>query len=100
MREELVRTLADCLCSADLCLLLPIYYAGGTTTQDISSEQIAAEARGLGAPAEAVGGRPELVRRLADCARPGDAVLVMGARDDTLTDLARDIAAAIAARRP
>ena len=40
--------------------------------------------------------RGELVERVAGEARPGDLVLVMGARDPSLTDLARRILAALA----
>ena len=41
---------------------------------------------------------PALIARLAELARPDDTILVMGARDDTLTDLCRQIAGAIEAR--
>jgi len=36
-----------------------------------------------------------LVQRIAGVARPGDLVLIMGARDPSLTDLARGVLKAI-----
>ena len=41
--------------------------------------------------------RQTLIERIVSLAENGDAVLVMGARDDTLTDLCRGIATALEA---
>ena len=51
----------------------------------------------LGTDAEFAPSREWLVARIAEEARPGDLVLVMGARDPSLTELARAILAAIEA---
>jgi len=98
MRRELCEALARALDRADRAFLLPIYYAGGTAAMDISAAAVAAEAAAMGAPVEAIADRAALLARLAETARADDTILVMGARDDTLTGLCRDIAAAIAAR--
>ena len=50
-----------------------------------------AELAGRGVAADLAPTRPALVEALAGAARPGDLVLVMGARDPSLTDLARQI---------
>ena len=55
-----------------------------------------AEIAAGGAQAAFAASRGELVERVAGEARPGDLVLVMGARDPSLTDLARRILAALA----
>jgi len=92
MRRELAEVFERALGKDDCAFLLPIYYAGGTAATGVSSEVIAEEARARGAPVEAVPSREALLARLDDAAGNGDAILVMGARDFTLTDLCRAIA--------
>jgi len=70
---------------------LPIYYAGGTARKNISSEDVI---NGLGPAlffAQAINSRDELLTTLKIEVRPGDCVLVMGARDPSLPALARRI---------
>ena len=99
MEDELVATLGGSLGADDRAWLLPIYYVGGTAKKDVSSERIASEARARGAPVRPMATRDELVDEIARDARSGDAVIVMGARDDTLTDLAKRIAAKIGTQK-
>jgi UDP-N-acetylmuramate-alanine ligase len=72
-----------------------VFYAGGTATRDFSSADIVAEIASLGTNAEFAPTRERLVARIAKEARPGDLVLVMGARDPSLTELARAILTSI-----
>ncbi|MFM8558745.1 MAG: hypothetical protein ACKOC6_03940 [bacterium] len=51
-----------------------------------------------GRTAEFAPSREWLAARLAEVAEPGDLVLIMGARDPSLTTFARDVLAALAAR--
>ena len=76
--------------------MLEIHYAGGTATRDLSSADIIAEIAARGVAAEFAPSRSWLVERIAREARPGDLVLVMGARDPSLTAFAGSILAAIA----
>jgi UDP-N-acetylmuramate--alanine ligase len=96
MRRQLVETFVRALDGSDRAFLLPIYYVGGTAAMDIGAADIAAECAAKGAPVEAVADRAALIRRLHEMVRPKDTILVMGARDDTLTDLCREIASALA----
>lgn len=96
-REQLVETLVQALRAGDRFWLAPVYYAGGTAQPTVSSADVAAELAARGAPAEALedaASWPELVAREA---RPGDVVLVMGARDPGLPGLARRALAALPA---
>ena len=97
MRHELVRSFCRVFGDEDRCFLLPIYYVGGNAVKDISAEAVAAEASKQGAPVQAVTDREHLVAALHEQARENDTILVMGARDDTLTDLCRDIASDLSA---
>ncbi len=87
MREGYIRTFAEHLRPDDHLFLLPIYYAGGTAARDISSEDIAAGVRALG-------GRATVVTRegLLATTPAWDAYVVFGARDDTLSGFAEEIA--------
>ncbi|MGH7724560.1 MAG: UDP-N-acetylmuramate--L-alanine ligase [Candidatus Eiseniibacteriota bacterium] len=102
LRVDFVETFARVLGPSDRVLWLEVFYAGGTTQRDFSSADIISEiaARGVGPRAEFAPTRDALTQRLATEARPGDLVLIMGARDPSLTDLARSVVAALASRTP
>ena len=79
----------------DRLWMLEIFYAGGTATRDLSSADLVADLVGRGVQARFAPDREALAAAIAAQARPGDLVLVMGARDPSLTTLARDILARI-----
>jgi UDP-N-acetylmuramate--alanine ligase len=91
LRRDLVETFATALRPADRLWMLEVFYAGGSTTRDFSAADIAAEIATPGAGAEFAPSRDWLVERIAAEAREGDVVIVMGARDPSLTHLARTI---------
>ncbi len=74
----------------DVLYLLPIYDAGGTTNRTIASEDLAQ--RISQATVHNCLSREELMRELHLHVHPGDAIVVAGARDDTLAHLAEKIA--------
>ena len=90
-RKEFVEAFSAGLRPQDRLWMLDIYYAGGTAAKDICSADLVAGIAARGASAELAPARDWLVARLASEAREGDTVLVMGARDPSLTDLARAI---------
>jgi len=100
LRPEFVNTFADLLRPRDRLWLLEIYYAGGTAVRDFSASDIVAEIAARGALAEFAPTRDWLIERLATEAREGDLILIMGARDATLTDLGVAVLAAIESRAP
>jgi len=70
----------------------PVYY-GGTTDRSVGSQDIAAGVRAAGRRAEALGDRAACGDRIVELARPGDRIIVMGARDDTLSTFAAELLA-------
>ena len=87
LKDEYIAIFQSVFLKNDSLFLLPIYYAGGTAQKNISSEDII---HGLGPipfNAQAVSNRDELLAKLKGDARPGDCVLVMGARDPSLPSL-------------
>jgi UDP-N-acetylmuramate--L-alanine ligase len=97
LRRDFVTTFARELGPDDRLWMLEVFYAGGTATRDFSAADIVAEIGALGIQAEFAATREGLVARIAETARPGDLVLVMGARDPSLSELARSILAALKA---
>ena len=95
LRRDFVATFSRELEPEDRLWMLEVFYAGGTATRDFSSADIVAEIASLGTNAEFAPTRERLVARIAEEARPGDLVLVMGARDPSLTELARAILTSI-----
>jgi UDP-N-acetylmuramate--alanine ligase len=91
LKDELVETFAGLIRNTDEVYFLPIYYAGGTVTKDISSEDLADRVRERGVMSYAPQNRKELLADLSRRVKPGDAVILMGARDPSLTFLAQDI---------
>jgi UDP-N-acetylmuramate--alanine ligase len=95
LRPELRELLPAVLRPGDRFCYAEIYYAGGTVARDVSSRILAADLPpGLGCGHAA---DHEAVRRwVVSEARPGDTVLIMGARDPDLPRLARAIHADLA----
>ncbi len=93
MGTELVDTFARALAADDLLIMPdPVYY-GGTTDMSVGSGEIAAGIVDRGRRAEHIPDRTACAARLAELAQPGDRIIVMGARDDTLTLFAEDVLA-------
>jgi UDP-N-acetylmuramate--L-alanine ligase len=100
LRPDFVATFSCELSPEDRLWMLEVFYAGGTATRDFSAADIVAEIGARGANSEFAPSREWLVARVAEEARAGDLVLVMGARDPSLTELARSILAAVQAKAP
>ena len=93
MRRELVAMFARALHADDLLVLPDPVYRGGTVARDVTSADIVADLAQLGAPVRHIADRADAAAYLVEQARPGDRIVVMGARDDTLSELAADMLA-------
>jgi UDP-N-acetylmuramate--alanine ligase len=93
MKDELVATFAAEMADQDVLIMPdPVYY-GGTTDRSVGSGDIVAGVVAAGRIAEHVPDRGQCAQRLAGIVRPGDRIVVMGARDDTLTQFAEEVLA-------
>jgi len=91
MQAEFIDGFAGLLRPDDILLMPePVYY-GGTTDRSVGSEDIASGVRAAGRHAEALETRDACGDRLITLARPGDRIVVMGARDDTLSQFATEL---------
>jgi UDP-N-acetylmuramate--alanine ligase len=91
--NELGASFSAALNASDFLFLLPIYDAGGTADRSISSADLAKKIQGP--KINCAADRKEVIEQVADLVKTGDVIAVMGARDDTLSEFARDIAGAV-----
>ncbi|MEO5587316.1 MAG: Mur ligase family protein [Novosphingobium sp.] len=93
MGAELAEVFARLLGPDDFTILCDPVYFGGTVDRSEGSERIVGLIRAGGGQAEYVPDRAACADRLAQLAQPGDRIVIMGARDDTLTVFAKDLLA-------
>jgi UDP-N-acetylmuramate--alanine ligase len=91
MGAELAEVFARTLGGDDVVMLCDPVYFGGTVDRSRGSERIVELIRVDGGQAEYLPSREACGERILEVARPGDRVVVMGARDDTLTTFATDL---------
>ncbi|EDX80826.1 MAG: UDP-N-acetylmuramate--L-alanine ligase [Brevundimonas mediterranea] len=91
MKSEFIDGFAGLMRETDVLLMPePVYY-GGTTDRSVGSEDIATGVRAAGRQAEALPTRADCGDRIVQMAQSGDRIIVMGARDDTLSSFAVDL---------
>lgn len=98
LRYDIVTSLREALRPGDLMYFSQIYYAGGTVTRDISAGDLASDLNSLGAKCVYEADRNACARLMVDEAKPGDTILLMGARDPKLSDFAESVAALLRAK--
>jgi len=91
MRRELVATVLAGLRDDDLLVLPDPVYQGGTVAREVGSAQIVSDIAIGGGAALHIPDRASAAAHIVARARPGDRIVVMGARDDTLSLLAADM---------
>jgi UDP-N-acetylmuramate--alanine ligase len=96
MKDGFIDGFARRLKGEDVLVMPEPVYFGGTTERSVTSRDIVAGVRAAGREAAAFPDRAACGDRLAALARPGDRIVVMGARDDTLSQFASELVARIA----
>ncbi len=91
MGEALIATFAQGMADEDVLIMPDPAYFGGTVAREVGSADIVEGVRAAGRRAEHIADRATAGDRLVELARPGDRVIVMGARDDTLSEFAADV---------
>jgi len=91
MGHELAQTFAHELGAGDVTILCDPVYFGGTVDRSEGSERIVRLIEEAGGHAEYIPSREDCGRRIIELAKAGDRVVIMGARDDTLTAFAKDV---------
>jgi UDP-N-acetylmuramate--alanine ligase len=96
MGAELAEVLATRLAPDDRTILCDPVYFGGTVDRSVGSARIVELIREHGGAAEHIPARADCAARIAELALPGDRIVIMGARDDTLSAFARDLLSRLA----
>ena len=93
MGAELAQVFAHRLGKDDITVLCDPVYFGGTVDRSEGSERIVRLIGEAGGTARYIPGREDCGRHIAEIARPGDRIVIMGARDDTLSVFAAELLA-------
>jgi UDP-N-acetylmuramate--alanine ligase len=91
MRQEFVDCFARIMADDDVLIMPDPVYFGGTVDRSVTSEHIVAGVRARGLQAMAFAERGACGDKLIELAEPGDRIVVMGARDDTLSVFAAEL---------
>lgn len=91
MKNEYIAAFSENLRDSDCLILLPIFYAGGSVRKDISSHDLSEGIKKSRRRVEVVRDRNEAILKCLDY----NACIVIGARDETLSYFAREIADSI-----
>jgi UDP-N-acetylmuramate--alanine ligase len=91
MKDAFVDGFVEQLAPDDVLLMPEPVYFGGTVDRSVGSRDIVDAVVARGRRAEALADRPACGERLLELARPGDRLVIMGARDDTLSVFAAEL---------
>lgn len=91
MRCELVNTFKALCSSSDRLVIMPVYYAGGTTERRTTSRDLVDLLLEAGLPAHYLSDYDGLRHYLERNATAGDTILMMGARDPRLAQFAHEL---------
>ena len=98
MGDELAETFASGLRSGDRLYLPDPVYQGGTVDRSRGSDWLANSIRERGGNADHLPSREEIGDALVSEAAAADRIVIMGARDDTLSEFAADLVERIGSR--
>ncbi len=91
MGKELAASFARGMRDGDRLFISDPVYFGGTVDRSTGSEALVADIVGAGADAVHLTTRAECGAAMLEEARDGDRILILGARDDTLTEFGREL---------
>ena len=93
--RQLHRELAEVFCQGlsgdDRLYLVDPYYAGGTADRSVTSADMIADMGAAGRRAVLCENRDDVKQQILHTRKSGDVVVVMGARDDTLSQFAAEL---------
>lgn len=89
LKTDFVKEISNSLRPADEIWMSEIFYAGGTTTKDISAKNLIDEIKESGANAFFIEDRKDFLKAIRSRLTDNCVVLLMGARDPSLEDFAK-----------
>jgi UDP-N-acetylmuramate--alanine ligase len=98
MKDAFVAGFAETLAPEDVLIMPePVYY-GGTVDRSVGTKDVVDGVVAKGRNAIALPDRAACGDKLVELARPGDRIVVMGARDDTLSQFAAEVLQRVGAK--
>lgn len=91
MRYEFADVFAKYLGPQDRIYIPEVLYLGGTVDRSVTAQDLVNDINEKGASATWVSKREDALPQIIEAVSPGDRIIVMGARDDTLSEFAREI---------
>lgn len=91
MGKEIMDSFIEYMSPDDILLLPEIFFAGGTVKKDISSLDLVNYAKRHNANARFFDTRDKLKDYILEIAKPNDRIVLMGARDNSITDMGFEI---------
>ncbi len=91
MGREIAECFAGHLGPEDILCMPEVYYAGGTAERSVTSKDIVNTVSAKGRTAFWFEKRDEITPFILPRVQKGDRIIIMGARDDSLSDFARNI---------
>ena len=91
LRDDFVKEISQALRAEDEIWMSEIFYAGGTATKDISANDLVEDIRKNGKNAFFVANRKELLEKMRPHFSSHCVLLLMGARDPSLEEFAREV---------
>lgn len=91
MHEELENEVGKILRQDDSFYLTDVYYAGGTVSKEVTSEMVADAMIHKGFSVTYIPDRQNLISEFKSIMQNGDVILLMGARDTTMSAFAKNV---------
>lgn len=91
MGKEIMDSFIEYMSDDDVLMLPEIFFAGGTVKRDISSLDLVNYAKRHNKDARFFKTREELKQNILKIAKPHDRIVLMGARDNSITDMGFEI---------
>ncbi len=91
MGKQIIDEFCAQMDNEDILLMPEIYFAGGSVTRDISSLDLINYALSKGKQAHYFATRDEVKQFILQTARPGDRIIIMGARDNSLPQFCKTV---------
>ncbi len=95
MRDAFIACFAENMGAEDVLIMPDPVYFGGTVDRSVTSRDIVEGVKAKGLEAYAFATREECGEKLLALARSGDRIVIMGARDDTLSVFAGDLLSSV-----
>ena len=95
LKDALVDCFEDTMRGEDVLILCDPVYFGGTVDRSVGSGEVIAAVFARGRQALHIPSRADCEAKLVALARPGDRIVIMGARDDTLSEFAAEVLRAL-----